>query len=308
MNKNSAPSFQWQWLHPRYTLTWLGLGILFGIAFLPWKIRYQLGQFLGGLLFKHHAKRQHIVQTNIKLCFPKLTQPQQIQLAKESLQNYASAMLDYSVLFFRRRGWLYQRTQLHTSTSFQKAVKNKEPIILFLAHSSWLEFAPLAVGKHYQSYGSYKPFKNPILDWLIAKSRLKDVEFVIAREEGMLRLARSLTNERMMIFLPDEDHGEKHSVYAPFMGRTKATLSTASRLAKLGKAHCFPVFPYFDNTTGYYKVVINEALENYPSKNLVNDATTLNQALEQLIKQYPADYMWLLKLFKTQPEGLKVYD
>lgn len=296
-----APSFHWSWVHPRFWLTWLGLAFFYMLAFLPWKWRYNLGKQLGSWLYQRNQKRRHIVSTNIALCFPELSVCEQKNLAVQHLQEYCCAMLDYSVLFFRSRTFLYKRTSLKASPSFQQALRDEKNIILLLGHSVWLEFAPLAVGKHHRSYGSYKPFKNPIIDWLIARSRLKDVAFVISREEGMLRLARSLSPEQMMIFLPDEDHGEQHSVYADFMGNIKATLNTPPRLAKLGKAQCFPMLAFFDEKTGQYEVEIGEKLDNYPSKDSVTDAETMNMSLEHLIRKHPKQYMWLLKLFKTQP-------
>lgn len=302
-----APTFNWSWLHPRFWLTWFGLGLFALLAFLPWQWRRAIGNKLGLWLYRYNHKRHHIVSTNIALCFPELTSCEQKSLARSHLQEYCCAMLDYSVLFFRSRSFLHKRTVLKTSDSFQQAVLEKKNIILFLGHSVWLEFAPLAVGKHYRSYGSYKPFKNPIINWLIAHSRLKDVAFVISRDEGMLRLARSLNSEQMMIFLPDQDHGEQHSVYATFMGKNKATLNTPPRLAKLGKAQCFPMLAFFNERTGHYEVEIGEKLENYPSKDSIQDANTLNTSLEHLIRKHPKQYMWTLKLFKTQPEQQDMY-
>ncbi len=94
----------------------------------------------------------------------------------------------------------------------EDAVKNDQSIIVLLAHSVMLEFAPAALGLHYECFGSYKTSKNAVLDWMIARSRCRHVSFVISREEGMRKLIKSLTPKRLMIFLPDEDLGIKNAV------------------------------------------------------------------------------------------------
>lgn len=243
--------------------------------------------------------------TNLRLCFPAWNETRLQQTAQASMNAYATALLDYSLLFFRSRRWLYQRLEIQGREYIDQALSNGQNIILLLGHSVWLEFAPVAVGEYYRAYGSYKPFRNRVINWLIANSRLKDVEFVIAREEGMMKLVRSLQPGRLMFFLPDEDHGAEHSVFADFFGVPKATLKTPARLSKLGKAVVMPVMAFFNSSTGKYEIVVHPPLENYPAKDPRQNAVNLNQALEALIRIHPEQYMWLLRLFRTRPEAEK---
>lgn len=288
-------------LHPRHWLTWLGVGVLAIIAYLPWQWRDWIGQRGGDILYHYHPKRRHVVRTNVRLCFPHLNATEHDALTLANLREYASALLDYGVLFFRRRSFIYQRSVIHGREQLDAIIQAGQNVMLLLGHSVWLEFAPVAIGQHYRAYGSYKPFKNPVIDWLIARSRLTDVEFVVAREAGMMKLVRALEPGRVMFFLPDEDHGLKASVFAPFFGIPKATLTTPARLAKLGKAVALPIMAFRNRHTGQYEIRIGEALHDYPSKDEVQDATRLNQALMQLIQHAPSQYMWVLKVFRTYP-------
>lgn len=288
---------------PRYWPTWLGVALLWVLAWFPWRWRRWLGRQAGTQFYRRNRKRREVVLTNLRLCFPELEEVQRQRLGLAHLQEYVSAMLDYSVLFFRSRAWLYQRVRIHGREHIDQAIVEGKNIILLLGHSVWLEFAPLAIGQHYRSYGSYKPFKNPVADWLIANSRLQDVEFVVAREEGMMKLVRALEPGRLMFLLPDEDHGAQHSVFAPFCGMPKATLISPARLSRMGKALALPVMAFRNPDDGYYEISIGEALADYPCKDDAESASCLNRSLEQLICQYPGQYMWLLKLFRTRPEG-----
>ena len=289
-------------LHPRYWLTWLGIGLFALLAFVPWPVRYQLGRFGGYIIYKRNPKRRHIVQTNVALCFPEQTPAQRERMVLSHLQDYAHALLSYSLLFFRSRAWLYQHIDIQGREHIEVLLAQHKNIMLLLGHSVWLEFAPVALGAFYPIYGSYQPFKNPIINWLVARSRLQDAEFIVAREEGMLKLVRGFQHGRLLVFLPDEDHGLKASVFAPFFNVPKATLTTPARLAKLGEAAALPMMAFFNNQTGRFEVIISPALQPYPVKQDEQNAITLNQGLEKLIKIQPSQYMWLLKLFRTQPD------
>lgn len=295
-------------LHPRHWPSWFSLPGLYLLAWLPRPFRHWLGQHTGTLIYRRNRKRRHIIRVNLQRCFPQLSDTEREQLAQQTLQQYACALLDYSLLFFRSRRWLADRTRISGREKLQAALDNNENIMLLLGHSVWLEFAPLAIGQHYSAYGSYKPFKNPVFNWLIARSRLKDVEFVIAREEGMIKLVRAIQPGQMLFFLPDQDHGPKHSVFAPFYATDKATLTTPARIAKLGKARCFPVMAFFDPASGTYDTVIGDALDHFGQGSSEQDAAAMNRGFEKLISRHPAQYMWLLKLFRTQADSTeKIY-
>ncbi|OQX15843.1 MAG: lipid A biosynthesis acyltransferase [Thiothrix lacustris] len=301
MRTASVTTFPRDLLAPRHWLTWAGVGVFAGFAWLPWQTRRWLGKHLGVWIYRHNRKRRAVVLSNLRLCFPALNDPEREQMARHHLQEYASAMLDYSVLFFRARRHVYQRTRISGREHLEQAIAAGQNVILMLGHSVWLEFAPVAIGQYYRAYGSYKPFHNPVINWLIARSRLQDVEFVVAREDGMMKLVKALEPGRLMFFLPDEDHGSKHSVFAPFFGVSKATLTTPARLTKLGKAVALPIMAFFNPAQGSYEIVIGAPLADFPSKDETQNAEILNTGLQTLITQYPEQYMWVLKLFRTRP-------
>jgi len=292
-----------QLLHPRFWLTWLGLGGMFTLSLMPQSVRHFLGRSIGKLIYTKNQKRRHIVLTNIKIAFPKLNGIAQQNLAKQHLQWYGCALVDYSLLLFASKRRLSKLVEIKGTEHIDKAIKNQQSVMILLAHSVMLEFAPIALGLKYNCYGSYKSAKNPLMDWIIAKGRCRYVKFVVSREQGLRRLIRELIPNQLLIFLPDEDLGKKNAVFAPFFGKQKATLTTPARIAKLGKAIALPCFTYYDQHSKKYKVIIAPPIKNYPSKNTKTNATTLNQQLETLIQQQPAQYMWLMKWYRTRPEG-----
>ena len=292
-------------LHPRFWLTWIGLSIVLLISLMPQVLRHFLGRCIGYLIYTKNTKRCHIVSTNIKIAFPELDPSSQQQLVKQHLQWYGCALVDYSLLLFASKRRLKKLVIIEGREHIDDAIKNNQSIMILLAHSVMLEFAPIAIGLKYTCYGSYKGAKNPVMDWLIAKSRCRYVKFVISRQQGLRKILHELIPKQLLIFLPDEDLGRDNSVFAPFFGKTKATLTTPARIARLGNAVSLPCFSYYDETTSIYKVVIAPAIEHYPTKNASENARKLNQQLESLIREHPAQYMWLMRLYRTRPDGEK---
>ncbi len=290
-------------LHPQFWLTWIALSIVFLVSIMPQTLRHYLGRSIGKLTYTKNKKRRNIVLSNIKIAFPELDKHAQQQLAKQHLQWYGCALIDYSLLLFASKQRLKKLVQIEGQEHIDQAIKNNQSIMILLAHSVMLEFAPIGLSFHYDCYGSYKSAKNPVMDWLIAKSRCRYVKFVVSREQGLRKLIRELVPKQLLIFLPDEDLGRDNAVFVPFFGLNKATLTTPARIAKLGKAVSFPCFSYYDQKTSTYKIIIAPAIKDYPRKNNHENALKLNQQLERLIKQNPAQYMWLMRLYRTRPNG-----
>lgn len=290
-------------LNPRYWLTWLGLSLIFFVAQLPNSVRHSIGNWIGNRIYKNNKRRSDIVRNNLKICFPNMEEQAREKMTQKHLQWHGCALVDYSLLFFGSKRRLSSLLEIEGKEYIDNAMEKNQSIIILLAHSVMLEFAPAALGLQYECFGSYKTSKNAVLDWMITRSRCRHVSFVVSREEGMRKLIKALIPKRLMIFLPDEDLGIKNGVFAPFFEKPKATLTTTARLVRMGKAIALPAYVYYDSETQKYRTQILPPIQGYPTGDAVQDATLLNQSLEQLIKEHPTQYMWTMKWFKTRPEN-----
>lgn len=304
MSKPCGVPFSLDLLHPRYWLSWFGLGLFALIAQLPTSARHWLGRRLGILIYQRKdQKRRRVVNTNLKIAFPELTDAERDAMTLAHLQWYGCAMVDYSLLFFASKKRLSRLLKIEGKEHIDRALAQNKNTMVLLAHSVMLEFAPAALALHYDTFGSYKASSHEVLNWMIAKSRCRHVKFVVSREEGLRKLIKSLTPGNTMIFLPDEDLGAENATFVPFFNKDKATLTTTARMARMGKAKAFPAFAWFDDKEKKYTLSILPALDNYPSGDANKDAISLNRALETMIKQHPEQYMWLMKWYKTRPDG-----
>ena len=303
MTKRCGLPFTLDLLHPKYWLSWLGLGLAAIVSLFSTSVRHAIGRKLGAYIYNNNKKRRHTVTVNLNIAFPDLSNEQRDTMALKHLQMFGCALVDYSLIFFAGKKRLASMSEIYGKEHLDAAKADNKAAILLVAHSVMLEFGLPQIGYHYEAFGSYKTSKNPVLDWIVARSRCRHLSLVVSREEGLRKLVKSMSPERVMMFAPDEDLGRENSVFAPFYGKEKSTLTTTARLTKMGKAVALPTFIYFDKKQQKYITHIGAPLENFPSKDGIADATNINQALEALISQSPEQYMWFMKWFYTRPEG-----
>ncbi len=64
-----VPTFNRSLLHPRYWLTWVGIGLLYLLVLLPYPVIYWLGTSIGRFAMRFLKRRVAIAQRNLELCF-----------------------------------------------------------------------------------------------------------------------------------------------------------------------------------------------------------------------------------------------
>lgn len=276
---------------------------MFLLSLMPLRIRQAVGGLIGALLLHSNEKRRNIARKNLSIVFPDDNEEQIEKRVTKSFYWQGVGLAEYSLLFFASKQRLRKYIVLDGFDQLDAANGQEQNVVLLLLHCSMLDLAPFALGDRYTVYGSYKPVKNALLDWFVRRARCRSVAFVVAREEGMMKLVKSLLPGKLLIFLPDEDLGEKHADFADFFGVKKATLNTPARIAKMKSAKSFPCFAYFDRQDRKYHIQVSPEIGGFPASESERSAEKLNAALEEAIAVAPEQYMWTLKYFKTRPEN-----
>jgi lauroyl-KDO2-lipid IV(A) myristoyltransferase len=151
--------------------------------------------------------------------------------------------------------------------------------------------------------------RNPVINWMVAKGRLRFGKKLFTRADGLRPLIREVRAGHVMGYFADEDLGEKNSVFASFYGVQKATIPVLGRLAKACNAVVLPCVCCYEEESGHYMIKLLPKIEGLSASDDVQDSESMNRAIEQAIDFCPVQYMWTLRYFKTRPKGERsVYD
>jgi len=290
--------------HPRYWGLWLAALLLWGIAWLPLRWRMNLGAWLGRQMLTRNAKRRRIVQINLGLCFPELKQADRDALALSSAERAGQAMLELGVLWLRSDAAIQKRWQVHGREHLDAVVAAGRAPLFVTGHVVGLDMGAAAMTVACGGgLGLYNPTHQPFVDAWFIWGRSRFGSSLITRNEGLRPLLKALRSGQAAYYIPDEDHGAEHSVFAPFFGVQKATLPLLGRLVAQGRASALPLFTRLDPDTGMYHLHIEAALSLAEQASPIEEAARMNAVLEAMIRRDPAQYMWSFKLFKTRPAG-----
>ena len=302
----TPPRFMAGFLAPKYWPTWGWLLLLRVLMICPRRWLMAVGAKLGRVIGARNAKRRKIAAINLALCFPDWSAARRAQLLNEHFQHYGRALLDVSMGLWsnraRRNRWcVLKRRDWLVRTSKRRRV------IIVAYHMTALDVSGCIAGDAHPMVSMMNRAVNPLLTWQLWKGRSharRGNTRVVMREQGLLPLVRAMRAGRNCFLVPDEDFGVgKHGVFAPFFGASKATLTVVARLAKMTDALVVPSTTRLDETTGRYEMTLGEPLADFPSGDAAADARAVNRAMQELIRQHPAQYMWTFRWFETRPFG-----
>tara|TARA_R110001632_G_scaffold42165_1_gene106318 strand:- start:15727 stop:16686 length:960 start_codon:yes stop_codon:yes gene_type:complete len=303
------PKFAWRFLAPRFWLTWLIVLFALVLAYVPFRIRDKLATKVVPLIMKKKSGALKRARLNIQHCFPEKALEERETILRKSLETAAQFCFAYGELLVRSDKYKKSRNEIIGGENLFPLLDRGENVITLVPHCWSIDYTgSMLASLGYTVTTIMKPQKNPLTDWLMHTQRMQYGRGVVyPRSAGIKPFLQSVKKGYVGYYLPDEDLGAQHSVFVPFFGAEKATMKGLGKLTKLTKANIVPMFQAYNAKTGKYELHIFPALENFPTGDDTQDAIVMNKALEAMIETHTEQYMWILSLLRSRPDGTKLY-
>ncbi|MFN4262578.1 MAG: lipid A biosynthesis acyltransferase [Thioalkalivibrionaceae bacterium] len=279
------------WLHRGLPLAWSRRAVRgFAIA-------------LGGAVRRISAKRVAIARANLRACFPDLDEADVETWIARHYRIAAQVFLDYGLLWFGDETQHRRFIEIEGYEHFAAARSTHSAVVVLAPHALALDFGGLRLSAEALGVSFTKPMKNPRVEALNRRSRMRYGGLIVHRSEGLRPVFRAMRQGRFFYYLPDEDLGAEGACFVPFFGVPKATLTALTRVARISGAAVLPTLSVYDVERDRYRLMIQPAMHGFPSGDDCADARAMNAAIESLLSLAPEQYLWTMKLFRTRPPG-----
>ncbi|MFV2054848.1 MAG: LpxL/LpxP family Kdo(2)-lipid IV(A) lauroyl/palmitoleoyl acyltransferase [Thiohalomonadales bacterium] len=289
-------------LPPGQLGTKFGLICLRLLVRLPYPLLISIGRALGQLSYWFMHRRCEIASTNIKLCFPELSQRQRSDLVRESFHSVGISLFETAMSWWASDEKLAALCHIEGLENLRDAERQQRGILLLSGHFTSTEISGRLLSSYTQLAFMYKPNRNRVLNTVITNARENRYGSAISQDD-LRGFIRALKNKLTCWYAPDQDLGISRGVFAPFFGIPAATITAPSRFAKIANALVVPYSVSRRRDNKGYDLKILPALKNFPSNDPVADATLVNKIIENQIRESPGQYLWQHRRFKTRPPG-----
>lgn len=290
-------------LGPKHWLSWLSLGGLFILAYVPNRIRDAIAWLLSFPLTLINNRFKKVTMASLHTAFYGEDERFINSMYRKMLMHAVITAFSYGESTFLPNFMLKRRWVVKNHDLLDKALAQNKPIIFCVPHSFALDRCGLYLSYHgLPMFAVVNEQKNPVYDWFLNNQRIIFGGTIHTRSAGFRSIIKALKQGRHCYFLCDEDLGEAYTTnFVNFFGTPKAMVGSLPKLSKLTKAQVLVLNTSYNLKSANYELeftYIDEQKDEDDNAYL----SRVSQAFEHGIRKNPEQYMWFLRIFKTAPD------
>lgn len=267
----------------------------------------RIGVILGDLGYFFDRPHRAIARHNLKMAFGDTKSDKEIRrIIRDVFRNFSQTAVE----FLSIPSLTYEKAEkLITPENRQRlddCLKRNKGIVLIASHfGNWELMAAAGAIAGYNISAVAKPMENSFWDKIINEVRESSGLRIIARDRSAFAIVRRLKRNEVIGILADQNT-RKQNVFVDFFGMKAATTPGPALLALKTGAALVPAF-MLRNGRGSHRLIVEEPIELSPTGNTEADALALTQqyssVLERYVREYPSQWLWLHRRWRTRPPG-----
>jgi KDO2-lipid IV(A) lauroyltransferase len=263
---------------------------------------FALGRALGTLTVHLPGERRHVAQRNLELCLPHLSPAERSDLLRAALRDLGMMFVEFALAWFgSERAIAAVPCEIEGLEHLEACRKSGRGALLVGGHFSHLELCARLVSQRIRIAGMYREMDDAVFERAVLRARLRYAQAMFLKED-LRRTVKYMRAGGTVWYAPDQDMRGKDSVFVPFFGVSAATITATHHLARLSGAAVIPFF-HQRKPDGGYVLRLEAPLADFPGDDVTIDTARVNACVERMVRDAPAQYLWIHKRFKTRPVG-----
>ena len=277
---------------------------------LPAPAAYTAGRAVGKLAYMLAGDLRRTGAINLRLAFPEKSDEERAQLLRETFDNFGRLLGFFSQMSSRSREELKQLVEVQGWENLEAAkAAHGERLILYTGHLGAWELTSFGFSMLGHPFTFLvRRLDNPRIEEMVDRVRTKfgnQTVDKLSAARSMLKILRS--GETALGLLPDLNTLDDEAIFVDFMGVPAATTFVVAKLAVRMKTPLVPVFAPWSEGKGKYLLIVEPLIPVETTGDEEADVRqltiALTQRIENQIRQYPGQWLWVHKRWKTRPPG-----
>jgi KDO2-lipid IV(A) lauroyltransferase len=280
----------------------LALVVLKSLEYAPLPVAYALGRFYAGLLDRAIPRLRHVARRNLAMALPELMPVRHAEIVDGVFRSIGRLLVAFAKFPYIRRDNLARWVRLEGGEHFDAALREGRGVLFATAHlGNWelsafahaLLAAPMNV--------VVRPLDNPFIDAMVERRRALTGNRPIGKKDFARAILKALAANEAVGILIDQNASPTDGVFVDFFGVKACAGAGFAKFAAHSGAAVIPGFALWSESERQY------VLRFYPpvvmTGDVARDTQALQSKLEEVIREYPDQWLWIHRRWKTRPEG-----
>ena len=288
-----------------YWIVWLWLKT---IGLLPRPLARATGIVLGLIVYLLFGRLRRVGMRNLALAFPEMTRRDRRRILRGTYISLGRQLAEVCLFPRYTRENVSQIVVYEGFENFERAVPRGKGVLFLTAHlGAWelsafahsLQGHPLAI--------VMRSLDNPRVDRLIQSYRTMHGNRTVDKDDFVRGLLAAMRDGETVGILMDTNMTPPQGVFVDFFGIPACTASGLARIALRTDAAVVPGFTVWDSKLRKYILRFDAAVElirtGDDQADVVANTANFTKIIEDYIRRYPDQWLWVHRRWKTRPEG-----
>lgn len=288
-----------------YSLARSILGLL-GILPLSWSMA--LGRRFGRVGHSMLGNLRRTGERNLSLAFPEKTEPERARLLKLCFENLGRQLGLFAHFSSASRETLLDITESEGLEHLEAAQAKGKGVILFTGHVGAWELSSFGLSLRDKPLSFLvRRIDNPRVEQVVDRTRTRFGNRSVDKRAAARSMLKILHSGETLGLLVDLNTLETEGIFVDFFGLPASTTFMIAKLALRTEASVIPIFVPWNDQRGKYRIHMLPPVcvkrTDDEARDVHNLTAELTKILEEYIRRYPDQWLWIHKRWKTRPSG-----
>jgi len=265
---------------------------------------------LGQAIYLLHGRLRRVGMRNLELAFPEKSVAERKRILRGEFTSLGRQLAEVCQFPKYTRENIEQVVVYDGLENYERAYARGKGVLFLTAHFGGWELSAFA----HSLYGHWlhivmRPMDNEYLDRLIQSYRTMHGNKTVGKDDFVRGLLGAMKAGEVVGILMDTNMTPPQGVFVNFFGIAACTASGLARIALRTDAAVVPGFTIWDEALGKYRLRFDPAVELVRTGDLEADIVANTQkftsVIEEYVRKYPEQWLWVHRRWKTRPEGEK---
>jgi KDO2-lipid IV(A) lauroyltransferase len=288
-----------------YAIAWPFIKIL---GTLPRSLACAFAISIGQVVYLLHGKLRRVGMRNLELAFPEMSIAERKRILRGEFTSLGRQLAEVCQFPRYTLENVDEVVVYDGLENYEKAYARGKGVLFLTAHFGGWELSAFMHSLHgHWMHVVMRPMDNEYLNGLIQHYRTMHGNKMVDKDDFVRGLLSAMKAGEAVGILMDTNMTPPQGIFVDFFGRAACTASGLARIALRTDAAVVPGFTIWDEALGKYRLRFDPAVELIRSGDLEADIHANTQKftsiIENYVRQYPEQWLWVHRRWKTRPEG-----
>jgi KDO2-lipid IV(A) lauroyltransferase len=281
---------------------WLARGVLASLAHGPRDTSFALARLYTSVLDLAAPRLRRVAMRNLAMAFPGLDESSRTRIADGLFHSIARLLVSFArfprINAANIKDWIRYEGYEH----FEEALRRGRGVLFATAHLGNWELSAFAhaILAHPMNVIA-RPLDNRRIDALVTRYRTLSGNTIIDKREFARPILKALADNQAVGILVDQNASPEQGAFVDFFGVPACAFTGFAKIAARSGAAVIPGFALWSEAEDRYVLRFDPPIEITGDEHA--DTARIQRHLEEVIRAYPHQWLWIHRRWRTRPPG-----